>query len=69
MTFDSFWKKQRKIEPDDPKYISLCKILNGSGEDRKVITDIFNTYMTLADYDLVEKEGMIDYLFEIAKDK
>jgi hypothetical protein len=69
MEFDYFWKKQRELEPGEPKYISLCKILQGSGEDYGVIEGIFMTYMTLEDYDLPEKKEMLDYLFDVAKDK
>lgn len=69
MEFDYFWKKQRALEPEEPKYISLCKILMGSGEDKKVIAEIFDKYMVDGeDYDYVERREMVDYLYEIAKD-
>jgi len=69
MDFDYFWQKQRNLEPDDPKYISLCKILQGSGEDKEVIEKIFDTYMKeVVDYDVGERQIMVDYLYEQSKD-
>ena len=68
--FEVFWEKQRKKEPEEPKMISLCKILQGSGEDRKEIEKIFHTYMIEGkDYDRFEDMEMIDYLVEISLDK
>lgn len=67
--FEEFWEKQRKIEPTEPKYISICKILQGSGEDRDVIEEIFKSHMEVGiDYDEDETKEMVDYLYEIAKD-
>lgn len=68
--FDKFWVKRRKKYPEEPKYISLCYILEGSGEQRNIIENIFDKYMLVKkDYDLPERDQMIDYLFTIAKDK
>ncbi len=67
--FNDFWNKRRKANPDENKYISLCHILEGSGEDKQEIEKIFLTYMTLEDYDEVEMEEMVDYLLEISKDR
>ena len=67
--FNTFWEKQRNIEPDEPKMISLCKILQGSGEDKVEITKIFHQYMEVGkDYDAPEAKEMINYLFDISKD-
>ena len=68
MEFDYFWKKRRKENEGEPKYISLCYILEGSGEDRDVLTQIFDKYMTKNDFDVEERLEMIDYLFDIALD-
>jgi hypothetical protein len=70
MDFNYFWEKQRNKEPDEPKMISLCKILEGSGEDKEVIEKIFHTYMIAEeDYDIGEQDEMINYLFNISKDE
>ena len=66
--FQDFWEKQRKLAPDEPKMISLCKILQGSGEDRKEITKIFHTYMSKEDFLPSEEKEMIDYLLDISTD-
>jgi hypothetical protein len=66
LDFNNFWEKQRALEPDEPKMISLCKILQGSGEDKDEIEKIFHTYMKVTeDYDAPELEEMINYLLEI----
>lgn len=68
--FKKHWDKRRKENPNEPKYISLCYILEGSGEDRNIIENIFLLYLTIKiDYDAGEEEEMINYLFKIAKDK
>ena len=67
--FDEFYNKQRKLEPDDPKYISICKVLQGSGEDKDVIEQIFTSHMNVGeDYDPDEWEELVNYLVEISKD-
>lgn len=67
--FEIFWNKRRKAHPDEPKYITLCYILEGSGEDRKTIETIFESYLDeLIDYDNEEKIQMVNYLFTISKD-
>lgn len=69
MEFKYFWDKQRKLEPNEPKYISICKIVQGSGEDREVLETIFDTYMEVVkDFDSPERKEMISYLIEISKD-
>ena len=68
--FEDFWNKQRKLQPDEPKMISLCKILQGSGEDRKEIERIFYIYMKEGeDFDRFEDMEMINYLVWISEDR
>jgi hypothetical protein len=68
--FADFYNKQREVEPNDPIYISLCKVLQGSGEDKEVIESYFNTYMKVGiDYDKKDRKIMVDYLFEQSKDR
>lgn len=70
MTFDYFWKKRRKEYPAEARYISLCHILEGSGETPKALKVIFLMYMRLdEDYDLGEEGEMIKYLIKISKDR
>ena len=67
--FEEFWEKQRKAEPEEPKMISLCKILQGSGEYREEIERIFISHMKAGeDYDTPELGEMIDYLVELSQD-
>lgn len=67
--FKDFWDKRRKENPGEPKYISLCYILEGSGENRKTIETIFESYMDEGeDYDSKEEIEMVNYLFTISKD-
>lgn len=68
--FNYYWEKQRELQPEDPKYISLCKILANSGEEKEEITKIFHTYMKVGeDYDAKEFKELINYLIVIAKDE
>lgn len=67
--FEYHWDKRRKENEGEPKYISLCHILQYSGEDREFIEATFNKYMEIGvDYDEPERETMIEYLIDIAKD-
>ena len=67
--FKEFYDKQRLLEPDEPKYISICKVLQGSGEERAEIEHIFVSCMQVCeDYDTNEFEEMVSYLVEISKD-
>lgn len=69
MEFKYFWDKRRKLHPGEPKYISLCQILQFSGEEKADVTKIFLTYMKIGkDYDEKEAKEMIKYLVELAKD-
>jgi hypothetical protein len=68
--FEKFWDKRRKENPGEPKYISLCYILEGSGETLGVIQTIFESFLDEGiDYDSGEELEMVDYLFTIAKDQ
>lgn len=66
--FDKFWQKRRKANPGEPKYISLCYILEGSGEDSAVIYEIFDEYIPKEDFLPEEREQMIRYLIDISQD-
>ena len=68
-TFDYFWEKRRKISPGEPRYISLCYILEGSGEKAREIYEIFDEYMTKDDFLPSEREEMVLYLVDIAQDR
>lgn len=66
--FSIFWERRRNECPDEPKYLSLCSVLNESGEVKKVITVLFDRYMVEGeDYDEHERDEMIKYLVKIAK--
>jgi len=67
--FNKFWNKRREEHPDEPRYISLCHLLEGSGEEEEVIEKYFDKYME-QDEDFVysERDVMIDYLVVISKD-
>lgn len=67
--FKRHWNKRRKINPGEPCYISLCYILEGSGEDEEKIEEYFNTYIPKEEYDFEEKEEMVEYLKDIASDR
>lgn len=68
--FKKHWDKRRKEHSDEPKYISLCYILEGSGEDLNFITSTFDMYMLIdLDYDQPERNEMINYLLTISQDK
>lgn len=66
--FDTHFNKRRKAHNDEPVYISLCYILEGSGEDSAEIYEIFNEYMPRDSFLPEERQQMIDYLVEIATD-
>jgi len=67
--FEEFWNKRRKKNQDEPKYISLCYILEGSGAEKEEIEMIFNEYIPKEDFLPNEKKQMVAYLVEIAQDK
>lgn len=70
MDFDYFWQKRRKENPNENKYISLCYILNGSGETGEGVHNIFLKYLVVGeDYDEPERNEMVKYLFKISKDR
>lgn len=68
-TFDYFWNKRRKLNPGEPKYISLCYILEGSGETAKELYEIFDEYMGKDDFNVKDREQMVLYLIDISQDK
>jgi len=68
--FETFWNKRRKLYPDENKYISLCHILEGSGETGDNIHQIFLQYIKEGeDYEESERNEMVKYLFKISKDR
>lgn len=66
--FETFWNKRRKNNPREPKYISLCYILEGSGETASELYEIFDEYMSKDDFIPTEREQMVQYLIEISRD-
>jgi hypothetical protein len=66
--FELHWNKRRKKHPDEPAYISLCYILEGSGEDSADIFEIFDEYMPRDSFYKTERETMVLYLIDIAQD-
>jgi hypothetical protein len=66
--FDKFWNKQRKNHPDEPEYISMCKILEGSGEESAIIYELFDEYIPKDSFTPSEREIMVSYLIEKAED-
>lgn len=68
MNFDYFWNKRRKKFPDEPKYITMCYILEGSGEESREIYELFDEYVPKKDFLSKEREQMVAYLIEISKD-
>ena len=67
--FEKHWNKRRKDNPGEPKYISLCFILEGSGEDSTTLYEIFDEYIPKEDFLPEEREQMVAYLIDIAEDK
>jgi hypothetical protein len=67
--FEKFWNKRTKANPGEPKYISLCYILEGSGEGAAEIYEIFDEYMDKKDFLPSEREEMVLYLVDIAQDR
>lgn len=63
-----FWNKRRKANPGEPKYISLCYILEGSGCDAEDIYEIFDEYIPKEDFKPEEREQMVAYLITICDD-
>lgn len=67
--FETFWNKRRKTNPGEPKYISLCYILEGSGETAAELYEIFDEYIDKSDFLPSEREEMVAYLIDISQDK
>lgn len=65
---EKHFNKRQKDNPGEPKYISLCYILEGSGEDGGTIYEIFDEYIPKKDFLPKEREQMVAYLIEIAVD-
>lgn len=66
---DKYYTLRRESHEDEPIYITLCFVLQGSGAEREEVTDIFNVYMKEGeDYDKPEYDEMVDYLFKVAQD-
>lgn len=70
--FETFWNKRRKANPGEPKYISLCYILEGSGETASELYEIFDEYVGVANFPKAEREAareeMVAYLIDISQD-
>lgn len=66
--FSQHWDKRRKKNPYEPEYISLCYLLEGSGEDSAEIYEIFDEYVPKENFLPNEREQMIAYLVEISTD-
>lgn len=66
--FDKHWNKHRKNNPDEAEYISMCKILQYSGEDSQTIYQLFNEYIPKNSFLKEEREEMVKYLIEQAQD-
>ena len=65
---EKFWDKRRKANPGEPKYISLCYILEGSGIEADEIYEIFDEYIPKEDFNQDERETMVAYLLDISTD-
>lgn len=68
-TFTEHYLNRRKDNPNEPKYISLCYVIEYSGDTKKEVEEKFDLVMDSTDYDPEERETMITYLSEIAQDK
>lgn len=66
--FETFWNKRRKENPGEPKYITLCYLLEGSGEEADEIYEIFDEYIPKEEFLPNEREQMVAYLIDISKD-
>ena len=66
--FNQFWQKRRKANPGEPKYISLCYILEGSGEESADIYEIFDECIPKDEFLPEEREQMVAYLCDISRD-
>ncbi len=65
--FDRHWNKHRKNNPDEAEYISMCKILQYSGEDAESIYGLFTEYIPKDSFTKKEREVMVKYLIEQAQ--
>ena len=68
MDFEKHWNKRRKAHPDEPRYITLCYLLEGSGEEPAEIYELFDEYIPRDDFFLNEREELCAYLIDIATD-
>lgn len=66
--FDRHFDKRRKNNPEEPVYITLCYVLEYSGEEAPEVYEIFDEYMPPDDFFLNEREQMVRYLIDISKD-
>lgn len=67
--FDNYYQLRRDSHPYEPKYISLCFVLQGSGADKAEIKELFDFYMVEEeDYDKPERKEMIDYLVKVSNE-
>lgn len=66
--FETFWNKRRKANPDEHPYHSMCYIVEGSGEDAETMYEIFDEYIPKDLYTKEDREIMVAYLVDIAKD-
>ena len=67
--FEKHWNKRRKAHPDEPRYITLCYLLEGSGEEAVDIYELFDEYIPKKDFLVSERETMVSYLIDIAQDR
>ena len=65
---EKHFNKRQKDNPGEPRYISLCYILEGSGEDSATIYEIFDEYIPKGDFLPSEREQMVQYLITISED-
>lgn len=66
-TFKLALKEEQELHPEWGTYIAMCRVLQESGCNRQEVTKLFNLSMTKDDYDIEEKDELIDYLVKIAK--
>lgn len=66
MTFKEAFEKNKLLEPDTPTYILMCKTLQESGAEYDEIKEHFESVMTPEDYDLSEKEELLNYLVVVS---
>lgn len=66
-TFKLALKEEKELHPEWGTYISMCRVLQESGCSRQEVTKLFNDFLPKQEYDIEEKEELIDYLVKIAK--